>query len=265
MTKFWEFIKQSYVWIILVIFYLPFAIIAIFSFNKTSEKGFVSFVWNGFTLDAYKNLFSSEILLAFVNSIIIAILTSIIVVLISLMTVFSVWRQKNKLIKGFKSFSDNISMINPDVIIGASLSLFFVMTFGLLSPGKEGLLRSVVGHSVMVLPYGILIMYPKSEKFNKSLFEASQDLGYSKLRTWFKTYFIYMIPSIIFTIIVTFVFSFDDFIITRMTSNTPTLGTELYQGQFRSWALALGTLLMISILIGNIFLFLKLKNKKEIK
>lgn len=261
MTRFKEFGKYFYISIILLLCYIPLFVLAVFSFNKTSDKGFVSFFWNGFSWDAYQNLFSSEIMLALVNSIIIALLCSIIVVTISLTTVYSVWKQKNKVIKSFQSVSNNISMINPDVIIGISLGLFFTLSFGALSSGSEGLLRTIIGHSVMTLPYGILIMYPKSEKFNRSQFEASQDLGYSKFKTWFRTYLVHMLQPIIFTIVVTFVFSFDDFIVTSITSNAPTLGTELYQGQFRSWALALGSILLVSIIIGNVFLYLKNSKK----
>ncbi|SYV93370.1 Uncharacterised protein, partial [Mycoplasmopsis synoviae] len=36
----------------------------------------------------------------------------------------------------------------------------------------------------MVIPYGISLSLPRSYKFNNNLFEASQDLGYSKLRSW---------------------------------------------------------------------------------
>lgn len=263
MTKLKQFSKYFYILIILLLCYIPLFTMAIFSFNKTSDKGYVSFVWNGFSWDAYKNLFSSQIMLALVNSIIIAVLTSFFVVSISLVTVFSLWKQKNKVIKSAHSITNNISMINPDIIIGASLAIFFAFIFGSLSSGKEGLMRAVLGHTVMTLPYGILIMYPKSEKFNRSLFESSCDLGYSKIRTWFKTYLVHMFSSIIFTIVITFIFSFDDFIITQMTSNTPTVGTELYQGQFRSWALALGTLILIFMLIVNLVFFLKMNKKSK--
>lgn len=263
MTKLKEFIKHFYILIIILLCYIPLFTMAVFSFNKTSDKGYVSFVWNGFSWDAYRNLFSSQIMLSLVNSIIIGLITSLIVITISLLTVYSVWKQKNKIIKSFQNLSNNVSMINPDVIIGISLGLFFTMSFGALSSGSEGLFRTIIGHTVMSLPYGILIMYPKSEKFNRSLFEASWDLGYSKTRTWFKTYFIYMLPSIFFVIIVTFVFSFDDFIITSITSNAPTIGTQLYQGQFRSWALALGSFLLILIIVINVCVFLK-NNKKKV-
>ena len=263
MNKIKEIIKYSYLLLILVLSYIPLFTMAIFSFNKTSDKGYVSFVWNGFSWDSYRNLFSCKIMLSLLNSVIVASLTALLVVTISLLTVFSLWRQKNKLLKSINSINNNISMINPDIIIGVSLALFFGIVFGSLSSGKEGLMRTVLGHTVMTLPYGILIMYPKSEKFNRSLFEASWDLGYSKIKTWFKTYFIYMFSSIIFTIIITFIFSFDDFIITSITSNTTTIGTELYQGQFRSWALALGTLILLIMIVTNIIFFIHVKKKTK--
>ena len=264
MTKLKDIIKNIYMLLIIFFSYIPLFTMAVFSFNKTSDKGYVSFVWNGFSWDAYKKLFSSDLMLSFVNSIIIALITSIFVVTISLLTVYSLWKQKNKYLKVLNSIGNNISIINPDIIIAVGLALFFASVFGTLSSGQEGLMRAVLGHTVMTLPLGIMIMYPKSEKFNSSLFEASWDLGYSKVKTWFKIYFVYMIPSIIFTIIITFVFSFDDFIITTITSNLTTIGTELYQGQFRSWALALGTLILFVMIIGNVIFFLKnWKNKRK--
>ncbi len=265
MTKFKSFSKYFYILVILILAYIPLFTMAIFSFNKTSDKGYVSFIWNGFSWDAYKNLFSSEIMLSIVNSIIVALITSVIVVTLSLLTVYSLWKQKNKTLKTVHSITNNISMINPDIIIGVGLAMFFGATFGSLSSGSEGLMRTVIGHSVMTLPYGILVMYPKSEKFNKSLFEASWDLGYSRAKTWFRTYFVYMLSPIIFTIIITFVFSFDDFIITSITSNITTVGTQLYQGQFRSWALALGTLILIVMLAMNVAFFIKQNKKKGVR
>lgn len=266
MSKFKDFSKYFYISIILAIFYIPLFFAAVFSFNQTSDKGFITFEhWNGFTWEAYKNLFSNKMVEAFMNSLLLGTLSTLIVIFLSLLTVFSIWKQKSKIIKIAKNTSTNISIINPDIIIGVSLALFFSLSFGVLSTESEGFIRAVIGHVVMILPYGILIMYPKSEKFNKSIFEASYDLGYPKVKTWFKTYFVYMIPSISFTLIVSMVLSFDDFIITSITSNSTTVGTELYQGRFQSWALAIGSILLVSIIIVNIFLFFNgTKNKKGI-
>lgn len=266
MTKFKEFSKYFYISMILIIFYIPLFFAAVFSFNQTSDKGFITFThWNGFTWEAYKNLFSNKMVEAFMNSLLLGSITTFIVIALSLLTVFSIWKQKSKTIKIAKNTSTNLSIINPDIIIGVSLALFFSMSFGVLSSESEGFIRAVLGHVVMILPYGILIMYPKSEKFNKSIFEASYDLGYPKIKTWFKTYFIYMFPSISFTIIVSMVLSFDDFIITSITSNSTTVGTELYQGRFQSWALAIGSILLTSTIILNIYLFFSKSRKTVIK
>ena len=94
-------------------------------------------------------------------------------------------------------------------------------------------------------------MLPKSDKFSKNIFEASQDLGYSKFKTWFKTYFTYMLGTIGFTFVITMALSFDDFIITRIVSNTETLGTQLYEGQFQAWSLAIGAISLIIVIFGN--------------
>ncbi|MGL4343312.1 MAG: ABC transporter permease [Metamycoplasmataceae bacterium] len=265
MNKISEFFKKGYILIILLLFYLPLFFMFIFSFNASSSKGYINFSsWNGFSWDAYRDLFSSEIMFSFMNSTILAIVVSFIVIILSLLTVFSIWKQKNKTIKVVKNISSNISMVLPDIIIGISLVSFFGLAFGSLTSNEEGFWNAVISHVVMILPYGVLIMYPKSEKFKKTMFEASYDLGYPVIKTWFKTYFVYMLSSINFTLIISIILSFDDFIITRIVSNMETVGTELYQGNFKSWALALGSIFIVIIFIGNIVYFIK-KNKQERK
>lgn len=189
---------------------------------------------------------------SFVNSFLLGFCTSIIVIVLSLITVFALWRQKNKGLRSYTQTSANIPLINPDVITGITLAVILdIIFFGTLKATSEGFFRAVIAHSAMCLPYGILIMLPKSDKFSKNIFEASQDLGYSKIKTWFKTYFVYMIGSIAFTFVITMTLSFDDFIITRIVSNTETLGTQLYEGQFQAWSLAIGAISLLIVVIGN--------------
>lgn len=60
-----------------------------------------------------------------------------------------------------------------------------------------------------------------------------------------------MLGSIGFTFIITMTLSFDDFIITRIVSNTETLGTQLYEGQFQAWSLAIGGISLLVVLMAN--------------
>ncbi|CAT05282.1 spermidine/putrescine ABC transporter membrane protein [Mesomycoplasma conjunctivae] len=259
-----EILKKSYIWILLIIFYIPIFTGSIFAFNAPSKKGFVSTSWNKFSLKAFDDLSTESFASGLLNSIIIALITSFVVVSLSLLTVFSLWRQKNKSAKTYVNLTSNIPLINPDVITAVSMAIILSLLFGALSASYEGLFRAIVSHIVMTLPYGILLLYPRSEKFSQTLFEASQDLGYSKLKSWFLVYLKHMSSSVISTFAVVSFLSFDDFIITKITSNAQTVGTLLYQGTFKTWALMLGVFMLAFVVLGNIF-WIYLNTKKERK
>ena len=267
MNKFKSFLKNFYIVAILLFLYIPIFFGMIYSFNEPSSKGIFSVTtWNKSSWQAYRELFSKSHSIAFVNSFLLAFSTSLIVITISLLTVFALWRQKNKAIRTYTQGSSNIPLINPDVITGFTLAIVLNLIFmGTLKATNEGFFRAVIAHTVMSLPHGILIMLPKSDKFSKNIFEASQDLGYSKFRTWFKTYFVYMLGSIGFTFVITMTLSFDDFVITKIVSNTETLGTQLYEGQFQAWSLAIGAIALIIVIFGNaVYVTYKLNaDKKE--
>lgn len=252
MSKLIKVLKSFYIHIILLAFYIPLLYAAIFSFNNPSSKGFVRTNWNGFTTNNWSTFFNEGRGVALFNSIIIAFAVSALVVSISLFTCYGMWRQKNRAYSKLILGTNNVPLINPDNISAIGLALLFSALFGALVNTREGLFRGIVGHTVMALPYAITLMFPRSDKFNASLFEAAQDLGYSKTRAWFKTYFVYMLPSSFFAAIVAAFLSFDDFIILRTVSNTSTLGTKLYEGEFRAWGLVVGASLLIIVLALNV-------------
>ncbi|CAC13596.1 SPERMIDINE/PUTRESCINE ABC TRANSPORTER PERMEASE PROTEIN POTC [Mycoplasmopsis pulmonis] len=266
--KKFEFVKKSYIWIILILFYIPLIYGFVFSFNSEPKKGSVSLLsWNGFSSKGWLELFSDERVNGLANSFLIAIINSFFVIVISLISVFAIWNQKNKMAKAGKNFmhySSSVPLINPDIVTAVALTLVFSIFFGTLYASSESFYRSVIAHIVMSLPYGIMLMYPRSEKFNKNLLEASYDLGYGKIKSWFKIYFVYMLSSIVFVFVITSFLSFDDFIITRITSNTSTIGTQLYEGSFQTWALALGAIMLLFVVLGNA-LYLSYKNAGSFK
>lgn len=259
-----EILKKSYVWFLITIFYIPIIVGAIFAFNTPSKKGFVSATWNKFTLQAFDEFGKESFASAFINSLIIAFFAAIVVIFLSLLTVFALWRQKNKTAKTYVTLTSNIPLINPDVITAVALATILGFLFGSLSAAHEGLYRAIISHIVMTLPYGILLLFPKSEKFSLSLYEAAQDLGYSKMKAWFLIYLKHMSPAIISAFAVVVFLSFDDFIITKITSNAQTVGTLLYQGTFKTWALMLGTIMLFVSVISNL-VWIYYKNKKEQK
>ncbi|TDV23294.1 spermidine/putrescine transport system permease protein [Mycoplasmopsis mustelae] len=252
MSKLSSFFRKTYIYIILSIVYVPLFFGVIFSFNSPTPKGEFNPTWTSGTGENWVSLFKSGRGLALVNTILLAIIVSTLVVIISLITVYALYRSKNKLMRSSLTATSNIPLINPDNITALGLVLVFSLFFGIIAVDREGFGRLIIGHTIMALPYGISLMLPRSEKFNNNFFEASQDLGFSKIRAWFKTYLVHMIPSIITVIVVTSVLSFDDFIIARTTSNATTLGTKLYEGAFEPWGLVIGSIILFMTLISNV-------------
>lgn len=86
--------------------------------------------------------FSKSHSLAFVNSFLLGFTTSIIVIVLSLITVFALWRQKNRTIRTFVQGTSNIPLINPDVITGLTLAIVLNLIFiGTLKATNEGFLE----------------------------------------------------------------------------------------------------------------------------
>ncbi|VEU70377.1 ABC transporter permease [Mycoplasmopsis glycophila] len=264
MSRLSTILKRSYIYLILLVVYIPLVFGVVFSFNQKSPKGEFNPYFTETTLDNYRELLDNGRDLALANTILLAIIVSFLVVTFSLITVYSLYKQKSKVLKPVVQGTSNIPLINPDNITAIGLVLVFGVAFGTIATENEGFLRLIIGHTIMALPYGIMLMLPRSEKFNNNLFEASQDLGYSRIRSWFKTYLVYMLPSIIMVIVVSSVLSFDDFIIARTVSNASTLGTKLYEGAFEPWGLVLGSIVLFATIIGNIiYTFVKLDKGKN--
>ena len=107
-------------------------------------------------------------------------------------------------------------------------------------------------------------MYPRSSKFDKSLLEASYDLGYGAIKSWFKTYFRHMMPVIVASFVIALTLSFDDFILTRITAKVETIGVVLYSSNIKNWVLMLGTILLF-ITVGGSVLYSLWKGRKSEK
>lgn len=264
-----EWSKRTYVYIILFIMYIPLFFAAVFSLSMPSTGRTdmpLNFV---FSTDGWKTLLSSEddnILGSILTSGLIAISVIILVVLISLLTVYALWRQRSKIVNAYTTGTYNIPLINPDIITAITISMMFLTLFGVQNFDKLSYVKVVLAQTTMILPFGITVMLPKSEKFNMSMMEASKDLGFGPISTWFRTYFRHMMPVIIGAIVIAFVLSTDDFIITRIIYNgQETVGTQLYTGSLQPWKLAIGTFMLIITLIATLVLAIKIHLKERNK
>ena len=136
----------------------------------------------------------------------------------------------------------------PEIIIAISL-LLVLCSLGL----GLSLFTVVLGHVLICLPYSMTVLISGFEGFDRSLEEASADLGETAFGTLRRVTLPMMTPAIISSLLVSFTISLDEFIIAFFLSGTdPTLPIYIW-GQLRFAAklpgvLALGTLMLVGSL-----------------
>ncbi len=97
----------------------------------------------------------------------------------------------------------------PGLFIGLSLLAYF---------GRLGLSLSLVtvfmAHLLYVLPYVLIVMSSRLERFDVALEEAARDLGANSWQTFWKVTFPLIWPTVLASGVLAFALSFDEFLIT---------------------------------------------------
>ena len=135
---------------------------------------------------------------------------------------------------------NNILLVSPDVIIGASFLIFFTLLgFGL---GFQSVLLSHIAFSI---PIVVLMVLPKLQEMNDSMVDAARDLGANNI------ILPYLSPGIIAGYFMAFTYSLDDFAVTFFVTGNgfTTLSVEIYSRARQ------GISLEINALSALVFLF----------
>jgi len=224
------------------ILYLPILLIPIFSFNSGV---YVKFPLESFTLQWYIDLFNREPLKqAFWNSVKIAATVSILSTTIAVPAALAIARYRMPGKGPAVSFM-MLPLVLPGVIMGVAL-------LGLLN--RMGVTLSLatvtLGHMVICLPYAISVLLPRFVGFNRSLEEASADLGEPPLQTFWRVTLPCNFPGILACLLMTFTISFDEYFMAFFLSGPQSTLPMYIWGQLRFPSdfpslLALSTLILL--------------------
>jgi spermidine/putrescine transport system permease protein len=188
--------------LVVVFLYAPIAILLLFSFNKSVLP---TFPLSGFTLDWYHQFFHDpELHSALETSAIVAALSSLGAVLLG--TLASLALRRRFFGKAAVSALLLSPLVIPYVVFGISLLLLF-HTVGI----PRSVLTVVIGHIVISLPYTILVLVPRLEQIDRSLEEASYDLGARRLRTFRSVVLPLILPAIVSSFLIALTVSFDEY------------------------------------------------------
>lgn len=227
----------------LVFLYVPVLFLPIFSFN---DSAIVAFPLKGFTTRWYENLWSNEAMQgALWNSLEVGIATSVISTILGICGARALTRYRFPG-KGGIAALIMLPLVLPEIIVAISLLVVLLQLGFSLS-----LFSVILGHILMCVPFSIAVLSSSFEGFERSLEEASLDLGEGPAMTFFRVTLPLVAPGILSSLLITFTISLDEFIVSFFLSGTePTLPVYIWsQLRFPSKlpdVLALGSLLLVA-------------------
>ncbi len=250
-------ISRAYLILIFGILYIPILTLIFFSFNSENSTA----VFGEFSLRWYKELFNSpETFTALRNTLILAISSALIATVIGTAAAEGIYKMKNKFIKTAINSVTNIPMMNPDIVTGMSMMLFFVAVAGILriSYDDMGFAAMLIAHITFSLPYVILSVLPRINEFGDSLSEAALDLGCPPFMSFFKVKLPNIMHGVVSGFLMAFTLSLDDFVISYFVGSSkfqtlPLLIYSMTKKKVTPDMYALSTLIIITIFALLIF------------
>jgi spermidine/putrescine transport system permease protein len=192
---------------------VPIAIIILFSFNDTQSR--FNFVWQGFTLENWKDPFGVPGLTdALVNSIQIAAISTVAATVLGTMMALALVRYQFRG-RGPTNLFIFLPLATPEVVLGASLlSLFLTVGFA------TGFTTILIAHVMFNVSFVVVTVRSRLIGFDRSLEEAAQDLGANGFQTFARVTLPLIAPGVLAAALLAFALSVDDFVITNFNAGS---------------------------------------------
>jgi spermidine/putrescine transport system permease protein len=214
-------ILPAYSWLVIAYLVFPIAVMILYSFNKvTTGLPQVSFAWNGFTLQWYREWSNVPgLTAAFWLSIRLAILSTLFSTVIGTLLALALVRYQGRRFRG-KTLVEQTMFLNiaaPEVVLGASLLGLFV-TVNL----ARGFGTLLLAHVAFSIAYVAVTVRARMTGFDRSLEEAAADLGANSWVIFRKITFPLIMPGILAGALMAFALSIDDFVTSNFVSGAAT-------------------------------------------
>jgi spermidine/putrescine transport system permease protein len=235
----------GYYFALIALLYLPIGVLFLFSINANTT---LSFPLQGLTLNWYQKLFAAEpVLRSARNSLVVAAGSSFAATLLGTMVALLFLRYDFRS-KYFLVALAVLPLIVPFVVLGVALLLLF----SALHIGRS-LWTIGIAHTVVGLPYALLIVLSRLAGFDPQLEEAAMDLGANYPTTLRRIVLPIIAPAMVSAWLTAFTVSFDEFALALFLAGTePTFPVYLFsQLRFANRLpimIALAVLLMIGTL-----------------
>jgi len=235
-------LSNLYLAFVFIVLYLPIFYLIGYAFNAGDDMN----SFTGFSLSHFETIFGDgRLMLILVQTFLLAFLSALIATVIGTFGAIYIYQSRKRYQEAFLSLN-NILMVAPDVMIGASfLILFTQLKFSL------GFLTVLSSHVAFSIPIVVLMVLPRLKEMNNDMIHAAYDLGASQFQMFKEIMLPYLTPSIIAGYFMAFTYSLDDFAVTFFVTGNgfSTLSVEIYSRARK------GISLEINALSALVFLF----------
>jgi len=194
-----------------VLLYGPVMLLPAFSLN---DSIYIAFPFKGFTTKWYYEMATSRPLInALVSSMKVGIPVAIISTALGLLAAKALTRYRlpgRQVVMGLLM----VPLVVPFIVLGVGNLVVLRKVFDIdLSLWTIG-----AGHVLICTPFSILVLISRLEGFDKSLEEASLDLGESAWGTFWRVTFPLALPGIVSSLLLSFTESLDEYVIASFLS-----------------------------------------------
>ena len=269
---------QIYIWIILLLMYLPVLVLIVFSFTEATNVG----EWAGFSWNLYPRLFQdSQIMTALGNTLLIAFISAAVSTLLGTLGAIGAFYMKRRW-RNVVDITTQIPVVNAEIVVAFSLTVMFVFCGAYIFRGADlfSFWTLLIGHVSLSLPFVYISVKPKLQQMDPSLYEAAIDLGASPRQALNKVVVPEILPGILSGFLLSITLSLDDFIVTEFTRGSGLLSgagkietlSTLVQAKIKKGPIppemrALTTIIFIIVIIAVILVSLyktKIEGKNKI-
>ena len=223
---------RTYALLVYLFLYVPIGIIVLFSFNS----GKAASQLQGFSVQWYgKALSNTFVVEAFQTSLTVAFISALLATLFGTMAALALQSLTGKLRTLFDALI-YIAVMVPGIVIGIATLIALVTLFEWLNPLLKaiwpmaeaapqlslGIGSLIAAHGLFSMALVIIIVRARMAGMDRSLIEASADLGATPFGTFRQVTLPQLFPGILAGFLLAFTFSFDDFIIAFFVSGSQT-------------------------------------------
>lgn len=245
-----KFLQSAWIWLVILFLYAPILILVVYSFTDSTMIGSI----RSFSMQNYITLFTTpELVSMIVGTLMLALAVAVLSTVLGTIGAIGAFYSK-KGMKGFIEVSNQIPVVNADVVTGFSVCILMIAIFQIR---KETFIPLLIGQTALCAPFVYLSVLPRLKQMDGQLYEAALDLGCTPGMALRRVVLPQILPGVLSGFMTAITLSLDDYFISTYTkpATFDTISTYVVnatrgsQTEIKTALWALSTLIFVIVII----------------